>query len=78
MRQNAGCLEIYNTGEAQGVDRVRPRILSAFVPGRASDWAAPTPCPSGRAVRAVTGAAKPHGVIHRNIFNSCEAWSLIR
>ncbi len=35
-----------------------------------ADWAPPTPCPSGRAVRAVTGAAKPHGVIHRNIFNS--------
>ena len=26
--------------------------------------------PSGRAVRAVTGATKPHAVIRRNIFNS--------
>ena len=34
-----------------------------------ADWTHPTPCPSGRVVRAVTGPAKPDAVIQRNTFN---------
>ena len=44
------------------------------LPGRASGvglavWAAPTSCPSGRAVRPVTGPAKPDAVVHRYAVN---------
>ena len=35
-----------------------------------ADWAAPAPCPSGRAVKVVTGRAKPDAVIHRNRNNN--------
>ena len=42
-----------------------------------ADWAPPTPYRPGRAVRGITGAARPHAVIHWNAFNqlclrSCE------
>ena len=37
---------------------------------RLADWAAPAPCPSGRAVKVVIGRAKPDAVIHRNRNNN--------
>ena len=43
-----------------------------------ADWTAPTPYPSGRAVRVVSGPARPDGVIHRNIFNKIVVFVVCR
>jgi hypothetical protein len=51
-----------------------------FIAGRGAGWQmkpGQTPYRTRRAVNEVTGAAKPHGVIHRCIFNRPQA-SLVR